>query len=510
MNTNWEHRCFRLSGTNDEDEFETHHSEYLGKQKDLVSEELTDTHANDLLDFVYDRNARKDSSDDDHLAASTARNYIRELRFVFKYVYDSDEFDDDYTQWDASKWNKIITRVSRDRGISGGTSRNTYYAARALVDWKEDAVADKSDIDAPKITHSKIDTEEVLDPEEVVSIIEETNNERDAAVFALMFECALRRTALCQLDIKHYKTDKFARVEVPNKEGVKTGQYRERPMNWAQGYLDRWLNHHPDRDNPEAPLFCSIREGRDAGKRLSSHAIYTMFKRTAERCDDIDSDRIHPHALRHARVTQLRKNPDLSKSDIETIAGWADSTPMHQRYSHVTSTEEAETTARRMGIEIEDDDEDQLIDECPRCGSDIPPGGRFCPTCTLRITDEPPEWFKLYRKIAPDEDPIMEKFHGKVSSIPRIDQLDIVDLDHLNNVFVLSWTGGGTEDTEEPYDQVQAVDDEDAERVNEIIQNQIRPRLISIKEEQPERLEMLSETVDLGNIEELEERSNSD
>jgi len=72
------------------------------------------------------------------------------------------------------------------------------------------------------------------------------------------------------------------------------------------------------------------------------------MKRTVER-SDIDDDRVHPHALRHARATAMRKSDRFDKADVELVMGWTDSTPMHERYEHATSMEEATRTAQKMG-----------------------------------------------------------------------------------------------------------------------------------------------------------------
>jgi len=405
--------------------YQTHHEEYLERQKEIVKEELQDFHADQILDFLYDRKG--------DLAPSTARNYARELRYLIKQSYSSDRYPEDPEEWETADWEKLIRRVSRERQISDGTKRNTCYAARAFVDWSPDSPASKEDISAPKIEHSKIDEETVLKPDEVVTLIETTHNERDAAIISIMYEAALRRTALVQLDIKHYKTDKFARIRLPHKVGVKTGHGRERPLNWSAGFLDRWLNQHPDPENPDAPLFCSIREGRDEGRRLSSHAIYTMMERLSKKVD-IEDDRIHPHALRHARATAMRKSDRLDKADIETVMGWTDSTPMHARYSHTTSTEDAERAAARMGIDIETDDGENKITDCPRCGTTLPSKGRFCPTCTLRISEDPPEWWAKFKEyceqadeLRPVEESLLNKYEGLGAAVPLMDDLDAMD-----------------------------------------------------------------------------------
>jgi len=91
MLTNLNHMCFRLAERNEE--YQTHHEEYLERQKELVSEELEPEHSNLILDFLYDK--------DDDLAPSTARNYCRELRFLIRYSYDSGEFESEPEEWDS-------------------------------------------------------------------------------------------------------------------------------------------------------------------------------------------------------------------------------------------------------------------------------------------------------------------------------------------------------------------------------------------------------------------------
>jgi integrase len=412
--------------SNNDDGYRTHSEEYLERQQNKVKEELRPEHAERILDFLYDRR--------ENLAPSTARNYARELRYLVAHGYENESLPDDPEEWYSEDWEDAIRRVARKRDLSDGTKRNTCYAARAFVDWSSRSPADKSEISAPKIEHSKIDEEWVLKPEEVTELIETTHTDRDAALIAVMYEAALRRTAAVQLDIRDYRTDRFARIRLPHKTGVKTGQGRERPLSWSRGYLDRWLNNHPTPDDPEAPLFCSIRAGRDEGKRLSSHAVYTMIKRTASR-SDIDSDRIHPHALRHARATEMRKMDWLDKRDIETVMGWTDDTPMHGRYTHTTATEDAEVTAKRMGVQV-DSAEEVTMEECSRCGAVLPPGGRYCANCTLLVTEEPPEWWEYYSRIAEENDPVIQQYNRRKGSAPPYARLPKSEFEHVKKTFM--------------------------------------------------------------------------
>jgi site-specific recombinase XerC len=486
--------------TNNE-EYETHHEEYLNKQKDIVSEELRDEHANLILDFLYHR--------DETLEPSTARNYARELRFLIKHTYDNERLESNPEDWTSQDWNRLIRRVSRERDLKDGSKRNTCYAARALIDWMVETPADKSDIDAPKTTHGKIDEEIVLKPREISELIETGRNSRDKAVIALMYEAALRRTALVQLDVRHYRTEPFARVEIPHKTGVKTGSGRERPITWSQGFLDTWIADHPEPDNPDAPLFCSIRK-RDDNSRLSSHAIYTMMKRTVER-SDIDDSRVHPHALRHARATAMRKSDRFDKTDVELVMGWTDSTPMHERYEHATSMEEATRTAKRMGIDV--GEKDNIITQCPRCKTQVPPEARYCPTCTLKIEGEAPDWWKLFDSVCKDTDPLKIRYGALPAAVPELNDLSPDELDHIQDVYIIA-ENQMYEDMdflqlkEDPYDGVTAFKtEEDADEAMELT-TRIQRQLGSIYNESPEEFG-LSERFNESDLKDYAERVES-
>lgn len=472
------------------EDYETHHEEYLRKQKDIVSDELRGEHANLILDFLYDR--------DETLEPSTARNYARELRFLIKHTYHNGRLDATPEEWTSQDWNRLIRRVSRERDLKDGSKRNTCYAARALIDWMVETPADKSEIDAPKTEHSKIDKDTVLDTAEVVHIIENARTARDKAVIAVMYEAALRRTALTQLDVRHYQKEPFARVMLPDKIGVKTGQGRERPLLWSQGYLDNWMAEHPNSDDADAPLFCSIR-ARDDNSRLSSHAIYTMLKRLSDRCD-IEDERIHPHALRHARATEMRKSDKFDKADIELVMGWTDSTPMHERYEHATSMEEATRTAKRMGIDV-GDDEEQLIEKCPRCNSSLPPNTRYCPTCTLRIDGEPPKWWQIFELVAKETDPLQQQYDALPSVVPELHELPPDELNHLHDVLILAdlnmTNDEDKSDLPHPFDGVVKFETQElAEEANEI-RKEVQDTLGVMYDDNPHKFELPNSSVDI-------------
>lgn len=81
---------------------------------------------------------------------------------------------------------------------------------------------------------------------------------RDYCLFIVGINTAYRASDLLSLTIgqvAHLKPGDI--IDIKEK---KTGKYRPVTMNHAVwGAIDDWLRHHPDKDNPDAPLFPSFR-----------------------------------------------------------------------------------------------------------------------------------------------------------------------------------------------------------------------------------------------------------
>jgi len=167
---------------------------------------------------------------------------------------------------------------------------------------------------------------------------------------------------------------------------------------------------------------------------VSGHSVYTMMKRLAESID-IDNDRIHPHMLKHARGTMMRESPNYDKKDIEQIMDWTESTPMHARYSHADEPAEAARVAQKMGIDVEEESHPEPID-CPRCARQVPASVTYCPHCSLKLDDTPADWYLYYRRIVPDDDPVVQHYEELSSITPQYSNLSKEMFEHVDAHFL--------------------------------------------------------------------------
>ena len=96
--------------------------------------------------------------------------------------------------------------------------------------------------------------EELLTEQEVKKLIESAEHPRDKAFVSMLYESGCRIGELASVQLKHVSFDKYGATIVVD---GKTGRRRVRVIG-ATSYLAVWLNNHPLRDDPEAPLWISI------------------------------------------------------------------------------------------------------------------------------------------------------------------------------------------------------------------------------------------------------------
>ncbi len=97
--------------------------------------------------------------------------------------------------------------------------------------------------------------EEILTIEEVKRLIEAAGHVRDKALISTLYESGCRIGELATMQIKHLNFDKYgAKIIVSGKTGM-----RRIRLITSTPYLANWLEIHPNRDDPNSPLFLFLK-----------------------------------------------------------------------------------------------------------------------------------------------------------------------------------------------------------------------------------------------------------
>jgi integrase len=223
--------------------------------------------------------------------------------------------------------------------------------------------------------------EELLTKEEIKAMANKASNPRDRALIMILYESGCRVGEILNLKMKHVAFDQYGAVIIVN---GKTGMRRIRLIDSVPD-LQLWVNHHPYKDNPEAPLFIDL-GAYVGGRQLGYYALLHIIKVLAAKAGI--NKRVHPHLFRHSRLTELAKM--FTEQELKILAGWVGSSYMPRIYVHLSGADVEKKLLMLNGKLTEESlEEEKRKDEtlrpkkCPRCNEINPATFRFCGKCGM-------------------------------------------------------------------------------------------------------------------------------
>jgi integrase/ribosomal protein L40E len=222
-----------------------------------------------------------------------------------------------------------------------------------------------------------------LTKDEFYQFVRTTDNSRDRAFLMTLWESSARISEILDLRIKNIEFDRYGAVLIIN---GKTGRRRIRLIE-AVPDLQTWLNQHPFRDIPEAPIWQSTEARNSEGKLIPEgitlNSVYWMFKKYKKKSGI--KKHIHPHLLRHMRATEL--SGILSEQELKLWEGWTPDSRMASTYIHLRGQDIDKKLLKASGIQVEEEKKtlETHLKICPRCNSKNSPLSKFCHNCGLAL-----------------------------------------------------------------------------------------------------------------------------
>lgn len=218
--------------------------------------------------------------------------------------------------------------------------------------------------------------DQLITPDDVKKMVDVADHPRDRALISFLHDSAARIGEAAALKIKHITFDQYgAVVVIPS---GKTGMRRIR-INTSVSYLSAWLNVHPKRENPEAPLWIGPKGGIKESRVRGMLGEYKKKAAIKKPCN--------PHAFRHARLTEMARF--LSEAELRIYAGWGPSSTMPAVYIHLSGKDLDASLLNHWGFKPEEEEKEVSPLEavkCPRCHERNPPGALFCFKCSMALT----------------------------------------------------------------------------------------------------------------------------
>ncbi len=198
---------------------------------------------------------------------------------------------------------------------------------------------------------------------------------RDKAFVILLYESGARIGELGAMRIRDVAFEQgYARIMLRGKTGA-----RQVIVVASMPYLADWIQHHPLRDDPDAPLWVNLGTVNRL-EPMSYPALAKVLKTVAEKAGL--KKRVHPHVLRHSRATFLARR--LTEAQMSQMFGWKQGSRMPSIYVHLSGRDLEDALLGIYGLRKPEGEKPELAPRvCPRCSESNQFDARFCSKCGM-------------------------------------------------------------------------------------------------------------------------------
>ncbi|RLI09932.1 hypothetical protein DRO42_02920 [Candidatus Bathyarchaeota archaeon] len=266
----------------------------------------------------------------------------------------------------------------------------------------------------------KNDRDRLVLPEEFEALMRTAKHPRVKALIAVLYESGCRKGEILGLRIRDLVFgEAYAEIRIKGKTGERTI-----PLVYSVPYLRAWLQVHPDRA-PLNPLFATVINGEIREMNPSSPNF--ILKELSQKAGLVRI--IHPHMLRHTRLTELARS-GLGEYQLKSFAGWTPDSRMAARYIHLAGRDHVAAVLEAQGVPVEAVRAERprpllRTEECPNCGGRVGPDMMFCPGCgyvlddALRLEMERQREEAVRRRLDREYEERMRRFREEMRELVR-------------------------------------------------------------------------------------------
>jgi len=219
--------------------------------------------------------------------------------------------------------------------------------------------------------------EDLLSEEEVMKLVEACTNPRDKAFIITLYESGARIGELGTMSISDVVFEEsYARLMLKGKTGA-----RRVIVVASLPYLQTWLQNHPMKNSPNAPLWVNLGTV-NRFEAMSYPALAKILKTAADKAGL--KKKVHPHKLRHSRATFLAKK--LTEAQMNQLFGWRQGSKMPSTYVHLSGRDVDDAILGVYGLKKTEEEKSKLTPRiCPRCNATNAYDAKFCMKCGLAL-----------------------------------------------------------------------------------------------------------------------------
>lgn len=261
--------------------------------------------------------------------------------------------------------------------------------------------------------------DEILKEEEIAEMVNAAENIRDKAIIGILYDSGCRNGEFLSMLIKHVDFgENDAHVTVDGKTGM-----RKIPIAIYISRLASWLEVHPLKDDPEAPLWVSLGT-RNRHEALGESSLAYLLERVAKKANI--KKRVNPHSFRHARATHLAEF--VPEVYLRHFFGWTPDSNMTSTYVHLSGGQMDAAILGAHGLKSRKEATLLKPKACLRCETVNSPDSRRCKKCGLVL--DPDKIIDIDAKIRQANDlmiTLMKDKEVREVVLKRINELNLQD-----------------------------------------------------------------------------------
>ena len=300
-----------------------------------------------------------------HAKAGTRYSYLRMLFHSAKF------FKKPYDELTRAEFNEFLPTLE---GLYSPRSYNDRIKThRMLYNWleKPEVVKDAQKKRNIKPVHQAPD---LLTFEEFKKLLDTCYNLRDRCLIHLFWETGARVSEILSIQLKDIKEEEFGFTIT-----IRESKTEPRPaiIVEAKDDLDAWLQQHPYKNMPDAPLFVSVKY-RTKIERMEYTTVRNLL-------DDLSlrsgiKKHVHAHLFRKSRATYLITKRKWSTPLVEKALGWSEGSKILKEYVRLSIDDVKDRALEDAGMKPVEDNNHKTW-KCLFCSHQNSPTRDRCYIC---------------------------------------------------------------------------------------------------------------------------------
>lgn len=252
----------------------------------------------------------------------------------------------------------------------------------------------------------------VEDSKKIAQKIEEQSSEgtvlRNLSLFYVLYESGARIGEVLEIRKRDVEIldEKSIKIYIT---GNKDSDDRENLFVVSAPILKRYFQNHPEPDNPDAYLFCNIRQ--DQGRQMQYKAAKKILNR-AGKAADVDA-KFNPHVFRKKRISFMKVYLNMNEALIDKKVGHVPGSDTTRIYTRIDDQEMIDQYKQAYGLKDEDKPNPEKVhlwpQRCAGCGK-LQSGHRdMCYSCgkvvdkaafgDIEVHDDTPEKEEMMQRV---------------------------------------------------------------------------------------------------------------